>query len=125
MTDHTVILLCGFYCLGFVLFHSRFWKLFAWRTELDKLSAANKAIMQILNLRLMYVFLFVAAICFLFPNELATTTLGHFFLGGMSLFWLGRTVEQFIFIKVDHPLVHLLTYIFLIGAILFAMPVVL
>ena len=120
-----MILLCGFYCLGFVLFHSQFWKLFAWRTELDKLSAANKAIMQILNLRLMYVFLFVAAICFLFPNELATTTLGHFFLGGMSLFWLGRTIEQFIFLKVDHPLVHLLTYIFLIGAILFAMPVVL
>ncbi len=81
--------------------------------------------MQIANLRLIYFFVFVAAACFIFPDELATTTFGHFFLVGMSLFWLGRTIEQFIFLRIDHPMVHLLTYLFIIGTILFALPVLL
>jgi len=119
-----MILLCGLYSLGFALFHTQFWRLFGWKDELNKLSPGNKAIMQILNTRLIYLFVFVAAVCFFFTEELATTPLGQFFLIGMSLFWLGRTIEQFVFLKVDHPMVHLLTYIFILGTILFAIPVV-
>jgi len=122
--DYTMIFLCGMYSLGFAVFHTQFWRLFDWKHDLSKLTIANKAIMQIANLRLIYFFLFVAATCFIFPEALATTPLGHFFLIGMSLFWLGRTIEQFIFLKVDHPMVHLLTYLFIIGTILFAIPVV-
>ena len=81
--------------------------------------------MQIANLRLIYFFLFVASICFIFPQELLETSLGHFFLGGMSVFWLGRTIEQFIFLRINHPMAHLLTYLFLIGMILFAAPLLL
>jgi hypothetical protein len=121
--DETMILLCGIYALGFAVFHTQFWRLFNWKTDLAKLTWYNRAIMQISNLRLIYFFLFVAAICFLFPVALATTPLGHFFLGGMSLFWLGRAIEQFVFLKSDHRMVHLLTYLFIIGAILFAAPV--
>ena len=118
-----MIFLCGLYSLGFAIFHSQFRRLFDWKQELPKLSTANKAIMQIANLRLIYFFLFVSAVCFIFPRELATTTFGHFFMMGISLFWLGRTIEQFIFLKVDHPMVHLLTYLFILGAIMFAIPV--
>ena len=121
--DDTMIFLCGLYSLGFAIFHSQFRRLFDWKQELPKLSTANKAIMQIANLRLIYFFLFVSAVCFIFPRELATTTFGHFFMMGISLFWLGRTIEQFIFLKVDHPMVHLLTYLFILGAIMFAIPV--
>lgn len=109
--------------MGFAIFHTQFWRLFNWRNELKDLSMPNRAIMQIANLRLIYFFFFAAALCFLFPDDLATTSMGHFFLIGMSLFWLGRTVEQFIFLKIDHPMAHLLTYLFIIGAILFAIPV--
>lgn len=87
------------------------------------MSAHNKAIMQILNRRLIYVFVFVAAACFVFPDELSSTTFGHFFLIGMSLFWLGRTVEQIVYVKSQHPLAQLLMYLFIIGAIMFAIPV--
>jgi len=118
-----VIILCGFYCLGLALFHSLFWRLFDWKNDLAKLKAHNRGIMQIFNTRLIYFFLFVAAGCFFFTEELATTRLGHYFLIGMSLFWLGRTIEQFIFLRIDHPMVHLLTYVFLVGTILFAIPV--
>lgn len=122
MNDQLMILLCGFYSLGFALFHSQFWKLFNWKSDLANLQPVNKAIMQIANIRLIYFFVFVAAVCFIFPHELSTTPLGKFFLAGMSLFWLGRAIEQFIFMKVDHKMVHLLTYIFLLGAIMFAIP---
>src|SRR5689334_18976979 len=120
--DGPMIFLCGIYSLGFAVFHSRFWKIFDWKNELIKLHPANRAILQISNLRLIYFFLFVAVICFTFPNQLLNTSLGQFFMVGMSLFWLTRAIEQFIFLRVEHPMVHFLTYIFLIGSILFAIP---
>ena len=123
MNDQTIIFLCGLYALGFAIFHTQFWKLFKWKEELAKLSSINRAIMQILNLRMIYFFVFVAAACFIFPNELATTSFGHFFLIGISLFCLGRAIEQFVFVKTDHPMAHLLTYLFVIGTILYAIPV--
>lgn len=122
MNDQVMILLCGIYSLGFAIFHTQFWRVFDWKNDLNKLSPANKAIMQIANIRLIYFFVFVAAVCFIFPHELSTTNLGRFFLAGMSLFWLGRAIEQFIFLKINHKMVHLLTYIFLLGAIMFAIP---
>lgn len=125
MTDHTIIILGGLYCLGFALFHTQFSRLFDWRNELAKLSPLNKGIMLIMNNRLIYFFLLVAAMCFFFTLELATTPLGHFLLVGISLFCLGRAIEQFIYIKSNHPLAHLLTYLFLLGAVLFAIPVLL
>lgn len=118
-----MIFLCGMYCIGFAVFHLRFSQMFHWKEELEKISSINKGIVQILNRRLIYIFIFVAAACFVFPEALSTTDFGHFFLIGMSLFWLGRAVEQVIFIKSQHPLAQLLTYLFLIGAILFAIPV--
>jgi len=119
-----MILLCGLYSLGFAVFHTQFWRLFDWHNDLAKLTPQNRGITQVLNSRMIYFFLFVSAGCFFFTEELATTTLGHFFLIGMSLFWLGRTIDQFVFLKIDHPMVHLLTYIFILGTILFAIPVI-
>jgi len=125
MDDQVMIFLCGIYSLGFVVFHSQFWRLFDLKNDLANLQPANKAIMQIANIRLIYFFLFVAAVCFIFPEELETTPLGKFFMISMSLFWLGRTIEQFVFLRIKHPMVEVLTYIFLLGAIMFAVPVLL
>ena len=123
MNDQVMIVLCGIYCLGFAVFHTQFWKLFNWRDDLSKLMPINTAIMQILNIRLIYMFILVGVLCIVFREELASTTLGDFFLGGMSLFWLGRAFEQYIFVKSDHPMSQLLTYVFLLGAVMFAIPV--
>ena len=122
MNDQLMIYLCGVYTLGFAIFHTQFWKLFDWKNDLDNLKPYNKAIMQIANLRLIYFFIFAAAVCFIFPKELPSTSLGRFFLAGMSLFWLGRAIEQFIFLRIDHKMVSLLTYLFILGAIMFAIP---
>ena len=48
--------------------------------------------------------------------------MGHAVLLGMSAFWVGRSVEQFVFLRINHPGVHALTALFVIGAVLFALP---
>lgn len=112
-----VALLCGLHSLGFALFHLAFWKLFDWPQALRQTNPATRAVTQILNLRLIYVFLGVAALCLWLPQDLLDTRLGHALLAGMSLFWIGRTIEQFAFLRVNHPLVHALTALFVLGAV--------
>lgn len=123
-TMDTLVHICGIYMLLFGVFHILFWKFFNWKSELKKLSLSNRAIMQILNLRIIYYFFFVAFVCFVFPNELYTTNLGKVFLAGNSIFWIGRAIEQFVFLRVNHLEVHVLTFLFIIGIILFALPLV-
>ena len=113
---NTIIYICGIYSFLFGVFHILFWKFFNWKTELQKLT---------LNLRLIYYFFFVSFICFVFPNELYRTELGKAFLIGNSIFWLGRTIEQFVFLRINHIKLHILTFLFVIGIALFALPLIL
>ena len=112
----------GFIALAFAVIHILFWKLFDWKNDLKKINFVNRAIIQIANLRLIYFFVFVSAICFLFPYELTETKFGRFFMIG-NRFCLGRTIEQFIFFRVNNKWVNLLTIILFAGTILFALPV--
>lgn len=122
MSNERLVLLCGLHSLGFALFHLAFWKLFDWKHELRKVGLPTRAITQILNLRLIYVFAGIAMICFLFPSELHATPLGRALLLFMALFWAGRTIEQFVFLRVNRPMVHVLTGLFVLGAVLFTLP---
>lgn len=117
---------CGVYSLGFAVFHAYFWRLFRWKDQLYLLHPGNRAIVQILNLRLIYVFVCMAAGCFFYQTELVETRLGHAMLAACSLFWVGRTIEQFIYLRrIYHWVVHLLTALFILGALLFALPLLL
>ncbi len=120
----TIVYICGAYSIGFAIFHILFWRLFDWKNDLNKLKFGNKAVMQILNIRLIYIFFLVGIICFCFPEELCNTPLGRFFLGGISLFWFGRTIEQFVFLRVKSRMVNILTVLFIIGAVLYALPLI-
>ena len=121
----TMIFICGLYNIAFAIFHISFWKIFQWDNDLKKLSFANKAVMQLLNVQIIYYFIFVAFICFTFPTELLTTKFGNYFLLGNSLFWLVRAIQQFIFLRANHYKIHILTVVFIIGTILFALPILL
>lgn len=57
MNNNLVILLCGLFNLGFAIFHVYFWKIFNWKSELTKISFANKAVMQILNVEIIFYFI--------------------------------------------------------------------
>ena len=123
MNKDVIIYLCGIHSLGFAIFHMFFWKLFKWKTDLQRISIINRGILQIANLRLIHLLFFTAFLCFYFTQDLYTTRLGRAFLIGISLFWIGRTIEQFIFIRIQNPLVHLLTALFVLGGIVWILPV--
>jgi hypothetical protein len=116
------LLACALHSLGLAAFHAGFWKLFDWPRSLASTTVANRAILQIANLRLIYFFFGVAGMCLVFPRELRSTPLGRALLGFMVLFWVGRTLEQWLFLRVNHAGVHALTGVFVLGAVLFAVP---
>jgi hypothetical protein len=122
MTNDTVLLLCGVHSLGFAAFHIGFWRLFGWPKTLESTTLANRAILQIANVLLIGIFLGMAALCLLLPNDILGTPLGHVMLSAMSGFWLVRLALQFVFLRVNHPLVHALSILFALGAVLFALP---
>ncbi|MFZ7095755.1 hypothetical protein ACOPJQ_07290 [Luteimonas dalianensis] len=122
MGNDTILLLCAAHSFGFALFHLGFWKLFGWPRTLRETTVANRAILQIANLQLVWVFLLAGTLCLLFPGEMATTPLGRALLAGMAGFWVLRLIGQFIWLRINHPMVHALTALFVLGAALFALP---
>ena len=119
---HAMLLLCALHSFGFALFHAGFWRLFDWPRSLQGTTLPNRAIAQIANLQLVWVFVGVGLLCLLYPGELSATPLGRAVLAGMSAFWIIRTAVQFVWLRVNHPMVHALTALFALGAILFAAP---
>ena len=123
--DKTLLLsLCGFYNLAFAIFHLFFWKLFKWKDDFRKNSVGNRAIVQILNIRLIYIFLLMAFIYFVYPQQLLETELGLVLLIGFLGFWVGRTIEQFIFLRVKSKMVTILTIVFFFGIIIHLLPLI-
>lgn len=120
MSQAAWIWACAAHSVGFALFHLAFWRLFDWPASLQRTSRPNRAILQIANVQLVVVFIGVAVLCVAFPQALASSPLGRSLLAGMALFWVVRLVGQFIWLRVNHPLVHGLSVSFALGAVAFA-----
>jgi len=121
----TLIFICGIYSIFWAAFHSSFWRIFKWNHDLKKLTIINEGIMQIFNIQTIYYLLFVAFACFFYSNELLTTKFGNVFLISCSLFWVIRAIQQFVFLRVTSLFSIILTILFICGAIMFAVPVIL
>jgi len=104
---------------AFALFHLGFWRLFDWPRTLQGTTRPNRAILQIANAQLVWVFTGLALLCFAMPDALAGSALGRAVLGGMAVFWWLRLVLQFVWLRVHHPLVHGLSMAFALGAVMF------
>ena len=118
------LVLCAIYYSGLVVFHLMFWKLFRWREDLASLTHVNRSVMQILNLRLTYVFLVMAFVLFAFQAEIMTTSLGQVLLIAFSIFWFMRSAEQVIFFGFRNWISNSLLVAFLIGGFLHLLPVI-
>ena len=117
-----ILYLCGIYNVILIVFHLLFWKVFNWKTTLNKGTKANKAVIQIMNIQLIYLFAFMAVVYLIYPKELLQSKIGFLFLFGFSGFWIVRFFQQFIFLKQKGKFVIGLTILFLIGAILHTIP---
>ncbi len=69
--SESLIIFGGFFHLGFVVFHLFFWRLFKWRKDLASLNFINRAVMQILNLCLIFVFLAAGIISIFYAHDLS------------------------------------------------------
>ena len=67
----------GIYSFGFVFFHLMFWRLFNWAEDLRSLSFLNRAIMQVVNLSLTFVFVIFGYISLFHSKELYQSSLGQ------------------------------------------------
>ena len=117
-----MILACGLHSAAFALFHLDFWRRFGWPRTLQSTTVPNRAIVQIANLQLVWVFTGVGLLCLLYPEPLVGSPLGRALLAGMAIFWAIRVVAQVVWLRVNHRAVHALTATFVLGAVLFALP---
>jgi len=114
-----LLLVGSFFHLAFVAFHLLFWKLFDWVHDLKKLSHINKSVIQILNLRLIFVFIIFAYISYFNTGEMLTTQLGLTLIAAISLFWGFRSIEQIIYFGVKKFASNILLLLFILGFTLY------
>ncbi|MDH3670553.1 MAG: hypothetical protein OES46_05245 [Gammaproteobacteria bacterium] len=124
MNAETLILIGGLYNLALAVFHLLFWKLFNWKQDLASLTPLNRAVVQILNLCLTFVFLVFAYISFFHANELLHSKLGRSLLALMAIFWFLRAIEQIIFFGLRRKASIAFLILFLIGTGLYSIPLI-
>jgi len=122
--ESTFLLIGGVYNILSAVFHLLFWRLFRWNADLRSLTPVNRAIMQVLNLCLIFVFLIFAGVSIGFPESLQTTGLGKFMLWSIAIFWFARAIEQVLFFDRRSWLSVVLVVVFLIGGALYMIPAV-
>jgi hypothetical protein len=125
MEKITILYLCGIYNIILVILHILFWKIFNWKTTLNKGTNTNKIVTQIMNIQLIYLFAFMAIVYLYFTKELVQSKIGTIFLFGYAGFWIVRFFQQFIFLKQKGKFVIGLTSLFFVGAVLHLIPALL
>jgi len=135
--SESLIIFGGFFHLGFVVFHLFFWRLFKWKParrseyfsaleggkDLSSLNFINRAVMQILNLCLIFVFLAAGLISIFYAHDLISTSLGKVLIISISVFWFIRLIEQIIFFGLKKKLSVILSALFALGSIVYIVPI--
>ena len=112
----------GLFNLAFFLFHAFFWQIFAWKDDLKKLTPINRAVMQVLNLAVMFMLLIFAYISLFQMDELQTTSLGLTLIFLIALFWAIRAILQLVYFSRTKLISYILFVIFVIGCLLYLIP---
>jgi hypothetical protein len=118
MDKITLLYLCGIYNIILVVFHLLFWKIFNWRITLEKGTKASKALIQIMNIQLIYLFIVMSFVYLFYTKELIQSEIGNTVLFGYAGFWIVRFLQQFVFLKQKGKFVIGLTVLFFVGAVL-------
>lgn len=122
MQSQTWLYAAAAFNLALAVFHLGFWRIFRWSEELPKLHAANRGVMQVLNIMLTFVFLMLTAVLVLHAGEVAGSRLGRSLLAGMMVFWIVRAILQPIFWPTLPKATNgAFVFLFVIGAGLHAM----
>ncbi|HWR40264.1 MAG TPA: hypothetical protein VN611_12265 [Patescibacteria group bacterium] len=120
-----MLLVGGIYHVAFAFFHLMFWRFrfINWREELPKMSALNRAIMQMFNVAVIVFMILVAYISLRYSQELTTTDLGRDLLLGVAVFWLARLGGEFV-LKEGLPAKPGIVAACVLGILLYVTPVI-
>jgi len=118
----TFLIAGGVFHLAIAVFHLFFWRIFRWKEDLASLTRINRAVMQILNICLTFLFFIVAYVSFAHAMELISTPLGRTILASIALFWILRLILQFVYFGARHRVSILFIVIFTVGASLYLIP---
>ncbi len=118
----TLIIIGGFFGLGFFIFHIFFWQLFEWKKDLKSLTSINRGVMQVLNSCLMICFLIFSYVSIFHVDELLTTSLGSTILFGIGSLWFLRAIMQPLFFGLNNSISIAFFITFLFGAGIYFVP---
>ena len=110
----------GLFHVAFVVFHLTFWKLFRWESELAKLTALNRAAVQVLNISLTLVFIVFAYVSLMHTSALLETGLGRSLTLSIAVFWYLRAIQQVVFFGLRKTLSVVFFVVVLVGGTLYA-----
>jgi hypothetical protein len=125
------ILIGGILSLGMVIFHMRFYILFGWKTEFEKVQRISHNIFYTIHIALLLFFVIFSIISFLYLKELAGCTGMAFGINLLyALFWLWRSLWQIFYFKnpsvtKKSALHYILTLVFSLLFISYAIPIIL
>jgi hypothetical protein len=118
-----LIITGGIYTVALIIFHALFWRIFNWPETLMPLNYVNKATIQVLNISITFIFFIFAYISFAHTKELLNTELGRTLLVLISGLWLFRAAQQVVFYKLENKASVAFAFYFLLGAVLYGIPV--
>ena len=112
------------------IFHTRFYRMFNWKTDFDKVTVLNARIIYTVHLALLLLFFMLGIISIVNARELAQSiglALGLNLL--FSVFWLWRLIWQFAYFKREKrqkiPLIGMiLIFVFALLFITYLIPVI-
>lgn len=125
MMNEILVILGGVYTVLLIIFHVMFWRIFKWPETLMSLSVINRSTMQVLNISITFIFFIFAYLSFVHTHDLLNSRLGQSVLSLIACFWLFRAGQQVVFYKLKSRVSLGLTLCFLIGALLYGIPVIL
>ena len=120
----------GALTLIMAIFHTRFYRMFNWKTDFDKVTVLNARIIYTVHLALLLLFFMLGIISIVNAKELAQSiglALGLNLL--FSVFWLWRLIWQFTYFKREKrqkiPLIGMiLIFVFALLFITYLIPVI-
>jgi hypothetical protein len=134
--NEALIISGGFFHLAFAVFHLFFRRIFRWQparfsqylTALDSgkdlYVYINRAITQILNLCLIFVFFAAGIISIFYSHDLLSSNLGKIILISISGFWFLRLIEQITFFGFKKRFSIILSVLFALGCLIYIVPII-
>ena len=120
----------GVLTLFIAIFHTRFYKMFNWKNDFEKITIINTRIIYTIHLALLLLFFMIAAISIIYAKELSQSVgLAFGFNLLYSIFWMWRLIWQFVYFKKEKgqkipPIGIFLIIIFILLVVSYLIPVI-